>query len=139
MPPRFISAMRKNLSCSSGPPLSFSITGQAFGPWIWKRQTLRVTALPYGREGERSSYSKSRLYPPVSAWNLSQFAAGLRPTHTNSSSARWNRMPSPITWPAGVVGTNCLAMLTSKFATVLIPVSDTSLSASGPLKKKFTM
>ena len=47
--------MRKNLSCSSGPPLSFSITGHAFGPWIWKRQTLRVTALPYGREGERSS------------------------------------------------------------------------------------
>ena len=48
-------------------------------------------------------------------------------------------MPSPITCPAGVVGTNCLAMLTSKFVTVLIPVSETSLSASGPLKKKFTM
>ncbi len=48
-------------------------------------------------------------------------------------------MPSPITCPAGVVGTNCLAMLTGKFATLLIPVSETSFSASGPLKKKFTM
>ena len=60
-PATFISAMRKNLSCSTGPPLTFSITGQAFGPWIWKRQYLRVTALPYGREGERLSYSKSSL------------------------------------------------------------------------------
>ena len=38
--------MRKNFSCSTGPPLTFSITCQAFGPWIWKRQYLRVTALP---------------------------------------------------------------------------------------------
>ena len=45
-PPTFISAMRKNLSCSTGPPFTFSITCQAFGPWIWKRQYLRVTALP---------------------------------------------------------------------------------------------
>ena len=29
--------MLKNFSCSSGPPLSFSMTGHAFGPWIWKR------------------------------------------------------------------------------------------------------
>ena len=43
-------------------------------------------------------------------------------------------MPSPITWPAGVQGTNCLAMSTGKFATLLIPVSDTSFSASGPRK-----
>ena len=27
----------KNFSCSSGPPFSFSMTCQAFGPWIWKR------------------------------------------------------------------------------------------------------
>lgn len=48
-------------------------------------------------------------------------------------------MPSPMTWPAGVVGTYCLAMLTGEFATLLIPVSDTIFSASGPLKKKLTM
>ena len=48
-------------------------------------------------------------------------------------------MPSPMTWPAGVHGTNCLAMLTGKLATLLIPVSEISFSASGPLKKKFTM
>jgi hypothetical protein len=48
-------------------------------------------------------------------------------------------MPSPTTFPAGVVGTYCLAMFTGKLATVLIAVSDTSLTASGPLKKKLTM
>ena len=48
-------------------------------------------------------------------------------------------MPSPITCPAGVVGTYCLAMLTGKFATLLIAVSEISLSASGPLKKRLTM
>ena len=48
-------------------------------------------------------------------------------------------MPSPITCPDGVHGTNCLAMLTGKFATLLIPTSETSLSASGPLNQKFTM
>ena len=37
------------------------MTGQAFGPWIWKRQYARVTALPYGRAGERSSSSKSSV------------------------------------------------------------------------------
>ena len=29
--------MLKNFSCSSGPPLSFSMTDHAFGPWIWNR------------------------------------------------------------------------------------------------------
>ena len=29
--------------------------GQALGPWIWKRHRSRVTALPYGREGDRGS------------------------------------------------------------------------------------
>jgi hypothetical protein len=60
-PARFISPNRKNFTCSIGPPLSFSITCQAFGPWIWKRQYLRVTSWPNVRPGERSSYSKSRL------------------------------------------------------------------------------
>jgi hypothetical protein len=32
---------------------------QAFGPWIWKRHTLRMTGLPIGRIGERSSSSTS--------------------------------------------------------------------------------
>jgi hypothetical protein len=41
--------MLKNLSFSSGPPLSFSITSQAFGPWIWKRHEMRLTGLPIGR------------------------------------------------------------------------------------------
>ena len=58
-PATFISAMRKNLSCSTGPPLTFSMTCQALGPWIWNRQYLRLTALPYGRPGERSSFSIS--------------------------------------------------------------------------------
>ena len=38
--------IRKNLTCSTGPPLSFSMIGHALGPWIWKRQTSRVTGLP---------------------------------------------------------------------------------------------
>lgn len=29
--------MLKNPSFCSGPPLSFSMTSHAFGPWIWKR------------------------------------------------------------------------------------------------------
>ena len=45
-PATFIQPMRKNRTCSIGSPLSFSITAHAFGPWIWNRQTLRVTALP---------------------------------------------------------------------------------------------
>ena len=35
-------------------------------------------------------------------------------------------MPSPMTPPVGRVGTNCLAMLTGKFATLLIAVSESS-------------
>jgi hypothetical protein len=41
-----ISPMRKNFTCSIGPPFSFSMICQAFGPWIWKRQYLRVTGWP---------------------------------------------------------------------------------------------
>ena len=52
LPAIFISLMLKNLSCSSGPPLSFSITFQACGPWIWKRHEMRLTGLPIGRDGE---------------------------------------------------------------------------------------
>jgi len=51
----FMVDMLKNFSCSSGPPLSFSMIAQALGPWIWKRHTERVTGLPIGRIGERSS------------------------------------------------------------------------------------
>ena len=54
-PPMVISAIRKNFSCSTVSPWSFSITCHALGPWIWNRQTSRDTALPYGREGERGS------------------------------------------------------------------------------------
>ena len=54
-PPMFMVLIRKNFSCSSVPPLSFSMIGQALGPWIWKRHRSRVTALPYGREGDRGS------------------------------------------------------------------------------------
>ena len=46
-------------------------------------------------------------------------------------------MPSPITCPAGVVGTYCLAMPTGKFSTLLIAVSEISFRASGPLTKRF--
>ena len=48
-------------------------------------------------------------------------------------------MPSPITPPSGDTGTNCFAMSTGKFATLLMPVSETNLSASGPEMKRFTM
>ena len=41
-------------------------------------------------------------------------------------------MPSPMTLPAGVVGTYCLAMSTGKVSTLLIAVSEISFSASGP-------
>ena len=43
---------------------------------------------PPGREGERSSLSVLTLYPPVSAWNWIQLAAGARPTKTNLFSSR---------------------------------------------------
>ena len=121
------------------PPFSFSSTCQAFGPCTWNRQTFRVTALPIGRIGDRSSFSISTSYPPVSAWNSSQFAAGARPTNTNSSSSRWKRIPSPMTLPAGVVGTYCFAMSTGNVATLLIAVSEISFRASGPRKKRLTM
>ena len=48
-------------------------------------------------------------------------------------------MPSPMTPPLEAVGTNCFAVLTGKFAKLLMPVSLSSLSASGPDTKKFTM
>ena len=51
--PIFMVLMLKNLSLSSGSPLSFSITFQACGPWIWKRHEMRLTGLPIGRLGER--------------------------------------------------------------------------------------
>jgi 4-hydroxybenzoate polyprenyltransferase len=48
-------------------------------------------------------------------------------------------MPSPMTLPAGVVGTNCLAMFTGKFATLLIAVAVISSIAPGPRMKRLTM
>ena len=48
-------------------------------------------------------------------------------------------MPSPMTSPAGVVGTYCFAMSTGKLSTLLIAVSEISFRASGPSKKRLTM
>ncbi len=48
-------------------------------------------------------------------------------------------MPSPITCPPGVVGTYCLAMSTGNVATLLIAVSETSRSASGPRMYRLNM
>ncbi len=48
-------------------------------------------------------------------------------------------MPSPMTPPSGEVGTNCLAMLTGKLAKLLMPVSDSSLRASGPETNRLIM
>ncbi len=53
--------MWKNFTSSTGPPFSFSMICQAFGPWIWNRQYLRETGWPYGRDGERSSLVTSTL------------------------------------------------------------------------------
>ena len=44
-----------------------------------------------------------------------------------------------MTFPAGVVGTYCLAMSTGKVSTLLIAVSEISFTASGPLTKRLTM
>jgi len=35
----------------------------------------------------------------MAAWNLTQFAVGARPTNTRLFFSRWNKIPSPITWP----------------------------------------
>ena len=40
-PATFITPMRKNLTSSIGPPLTFSSTCHAFGPCTWNRQTFR--------------------------------------------------------------------------------------------------
>ncbi len=48
-------------------------------------------------------------------------------------------MPSPITPPLDAVGTNCFAVFSGKFAKLLMPVSESSFSASGPDMKKLTM
>jgi hypothetical protein len=48
-------------------------------------------------------------------------------------------MPSPMTPPSGDTGTNCLAMSTGKLATLLIPLSEISRTASGPEMKRLTM
>ena len=71
--------------------------------------------------------------------NSSQLATGARPTKTYSSSARWKRMPSPMTPPSGPTGTNCLAMFTGKLATLLMPVSEINFSASEPEMKVLNM
>ncbi len=44
-----------------------------------------------------------------------------------------------MTPPFDATGTNCFARPTGKFANELIPVSLSSLSASGPLRKRLTM
>ena len=48
-------------------------------------------------------------------------------------------MPSPMTWPAAVVGTYCFALFTGKFSTELIAVRSMSLIASDPLRKTLSM
>ena len=48
-------------------------------------------------------------------------------------------MPSPITWPAAVVGTYCLALSTGNTETELIAVSEISLIASEPLMNRLSM
>ncbi len=85
---------------ANGPPFSFRITCSAFGPWIWNRYCVRVTALPIGRDGDRSSLTSSTSQSPVSTWNWIQFTVGVRPTNSYSFSVRWKRIPSPITWPS---------------------------------------
>jgi len=75
-------SVRKNLMSAIGPPFSFSITWDAFGPWIWNRYCVRVTAWPSGRDGERSSRTSSTFQSPVSAWNWIQFTLGARPTNS---------------------------------------------------------
>ena len=69
LPLMVMKSVRKNLMSAIGPPFSFSITCEAFGPWIWNRYWVRVTALPSGRDGERSSLTSSTSQSPVSAWN----------------------------------------------------------------------
>jgi hypothetical protein len=61
--------MWKNLRSGTFLPFSFSMIGHAFGPWIWKRYEMRLTALPFGLPGERSSFLILTRYLPVSAWN----------------------------------------------------------------------
>ena len=48
-------------------------------------------------------------------------------------------MPSPITKPAGVVGTYCFAMSTGKLAVLLIAVRVISSIAPGPRSMRLTM
>ena len=67
-PATFMCAIRKNFSCSTGPPLTRSITGQAFGPWIWKRQYAA---------GHRPAVRPRR--GAVVVLDLDVVAAGLRP------------------------------------------------------------
>ena len=45
--------MLKNLSSGALPPITFSSTFIAFGPWSWKRYALRLNGS--GRAAERSS------------------------------------------------------------------------------------
>ncbi len=58
---------------------------------------------------------------PTACWNRTQFAVGARPTSMNLSSRSRKMIMSPMTWPAGVTGTKCLARLKSKFAKLLMP------------------
>ena len=60
-PAMFIAPMRKDFGLLPVPPFSFSMISQARGPWIWKRHRSRVTALPYGREGDRGGSRISTL------------------------------------------------------------------------------
>src|SRR5689334_3211075 len=69
VPPILIEDMWKNLRSGTFFLFSFSMIGHAFGPWIWKRYEMRLTALPFALPGERSSFLILTRYLPVSAWN----------------------------------------------------------------------
>ena len=90
------SPMLKNLIRSMGLLAAFSAILRALGPCSWYRKVSRRPWLAT----LRSSRTNLTSYPPVSAWNATQFGVMGRPTRLNSSSPSPNRMASPMTYPS---------------------------------------
>ncbi len=70
------SPMLKNLIRSTGFPAAFSTILRALGPYSWYRKVSRRPWLA----ALRSSRTTLTSYPPVSAWNATQFGVTGRPT-----------------------------------------------------------
>ena len=83
-------------------------------------------------------------FPLRSAWNLTQSISTWCPISTTRSPCavgwfRWNRMPSPITWPSGSTEMSCFATPGRKFVNVLTAIGLSTSAMSSPVRNSCVM